>query len=249
MAKKTILLIIVIVGLVLINKMSNNEDKKDMAGEVGIDPISHASLILNWAGKAIYSDPVGGAELYQGKPAADLILLTDIHQDHFDPERLKALAKEEAVIVAPQAVMDELPEALAGKTSVMNNGGAKEYFGFKVEAIPMYNLPGGETLYHPKGRGNGYVLEKDGTRVYISGDSAGIPEMKNLKNIDIAFMAMNLPYTMGVEEAAEAVLAFAPKTVYPYHYRTPGGFSDVAKFKTLVNDKNPNIQVVLADWY
>src|SRR3989339_282680 len=153
MAKKTILLIIVIVGLVLINKMSNNEDKKDMAGEVGIDPISHASLILNWAGKAIYSDPVGGAELYQGKPAADLILLTDIHQDHFDPERLKALAKEEAVIVAPQAVMDELPEALAGKTSVMNNGGAKEYFGFKVEAIPMYKQPPGGKHPHPKNKG------------------------------------------------------------------------------------------------
>src|SRR3989344_897749 len=149
MAKKTILLIIVIVGLVLINKMSNNEDKKDMAGEVGIDPISHASLILNWAGKAIYSDPVGEAGLYQGKPAADLILLTDIHQDHFDPERLKALAKEETVIVAPQALVKEIPEELSGRVSVMNNGETKAYLGCKIEAIPMYNLPGGETLYHP----------------------------------------------------------------------------------------------------
>ena len=246
---KIILLIIVIVGLVLINKMNDNEDKKDIAGEVGIDPVSHASLVLNWADKAIYSDPVGGAELYKDKPAADLILLSDIHQDHFDPERLKALTKEETVIVAPQAVMNELPEELAAKTSVMNNGDIKEYLGFKVEAVPMYNLPGTETLYHPKGRGNGYLVEKDGTRVYISGDTAGIPEMRNLKDIDIAFVAMNLPYTMDVEEAADAVLEFKPKTVYPYHYRTPSGFSDVAKFKEIVNEQNLEIEVILAKWY
>lgn len=228
--------------------MSANEQEKRISA-IGVDPISHASLILNWAGRAIYADPVGDSKLFDDKPVPDIIFLTDIHQDHYSPERLKALAKEETVLVAPKAVIDELPEELAGKTSVMNNGQTAEFLGFKVEAIPMYNLPGGDTLYHPKGRGNGYVIEREGTRVYISGDTAGIPEMRALKNIDLAFVSMNLPYTMDVEEAADAVLAFAPETVYPYHYRTPTGFSDVDKFKKLINDKNPDIKVMLAEWY
>ena len=92
-------------------------------------------------------------------------------------------------------------------------------------------------------------MEKEGKRVYISGDTSGIPEMRNLKNIDMAFVAMNLPYTMSVGEAADAVLAFKPKKVYPYHYRTPEGFSDVAKFKELVNGKNPEIEVIQLEWY
>lgn len=121
--------------------------------------------------------------------------------------------------------------------------------GFKIEAIPMYNIPESDKSYHPKGRGNGYVIEKSDTRVYISGDTAGIPEMRNLENIDMAYIAMNLPYTMSVEEAADAVLAFKPKVVYPYHYRTPEGFSDVAKFKEIVNGKNPEIQVIQLEWY
>ena len=131
----------------------------------------------------------------------------------------------------------------------MNNGEKLEKSGFQIEAIAAYNIPESDKAFHTKGRGNGYVLEKGGTRIYISGDSSGTPEMRNLKNIDIAFVCMNLPYTMGVEEAAGAVLAFKPKQVYPYHYRTPDGFSDVAKFKALVNASNPNIEVVQLDWY
>ena len=113
----------------------------------------------------------------------------------------------------------------------------------------MYNLPESAQAFHTKGRGNGYVLERDGKRVYISGDTSGIPEMRNLKDIDLAFVCMNLPYTMSVEEAAEAVLAFAPKKVVPYHYRGPDGLSDTTKFRELVNAANPNIEVDLMNFY
>ena len=159
------------------------------------------------------------------------------------------IAKEKTIIIAPQAVMEKIPEEMRANTLVMKNWEVMEKLGLKIEAIPMYNLPESAESYHPKGRGNGYVLEKSGARVYISGDTAGIPEMRNLKNIDMAFVAMNLPYTMGVEEAADAVLAFKPKQVYPYHYRTPEGFSNVAEFKELVNKGNPDIEVVQLEWY
>jgi L-ascorbate metabolism protein UlaG (beta-lactamase superfamily) len=121
--------------------------------------------------------------------------------------------------------------------------------GVTITAVPMYNIPETDDSRHAKGRGNGYILEGAGSRVYIAGDTGPIPEMKALKNIDMAFIPMNLPYTMGVDDAALAVLAFAPTKVYPYHYRQPDGFADVAKFKTLVNTGNPDIEVVLLEWY
>lgn len=243
--KKIIFLIVVAVGLTFILKMSKNENEKDA---VSVDPVSHASMILSWDGAVIYTDPVGEV-LFKGKPEPDLILLTDIHGDHFDIEALKTVIKEKTIIIAPKAVADKIPEGFSKQISVMNNGEVLDQRGFKIEAIPMYNVPESESSFHAKGRGNGYVIEKGGTRVYISGDTSGIPEMKKLQNIDIAFVAMNLPYTMGVEEAADAVLEFKPKKVYPYHYRTPDGFSDVVKFKKLVNKGDLNIEVVQLEWY
>lgn len=256
MKKILFLVLIVAVGIILIFKMQTNEKENkindiNVADAVSVDLISHASMILSWGGLNIYTDPVDEtkANIFAGKPNADIILITDIHPDHLDIETIKKITKEKTIIVASKAVLDEMPEELKAKVSLMNNGETAEYLGFKVEAIPMYNLPGPNANYHTKGRGNGYVIEKDGERVYISGDTAGIPEMRNLQNIDMAFVAMNLPYTMGVEEAAGAVLDFKPKKVYPYHYRTPEGFSDVAKFKKIVNSKNPQIEVVQLDWY
>lgn len=118
-----------------------------------------------------------------------------------------------------------------------------------IEAIPMYNLREEALKFHEKGRGNGYILTLGGERVYISGDTEDIPEMRNLENIDIAFVCMNLPYTMTVESAASAVLDFKPKKVYPYHYRGTEGLSDVGKFKTLVNEGDSSIDVIQLDWY
>ena len=115
---------------------------------VSVDPISHASLILNWDGVAVYADPVGEAEMFAGKPEPDIILLTDIHGDHLDIERLKAITKEKTIIIAPKAVADKLPIELSAKVSVMNNGEVADKMGFKIEAIPMYNLPESAESYH-----------------------------------------------------------------------------------------------------
>jgi L-ascorbate metabolism protein UlaG (beta-lactamase superfamily) len=144
-----------------------------------------------------------------------------------------------------------LPPEIAARASVLVNGQSYvDTRGFSITAIPMYNLPTAENKdRHVKGRGNGYLIEKNGTRVYIAGDTAGTPELRAMTDIGIAFVPMNMPYTMSVEEAADAVLAFKPRQVYPYHYRSPDGLADVEKFKQLVNAGDPNIQVVFGPWY
>ena len=151
--------------------------------------------------------------------------------------------------IVPKAVADKMPAAFTPQVDVLNNGDTKERFGITIEAVPMYNLREEAKKFHQKGRGNGYVLNMGGQRIYISGDTEDIPEMRALTNIDKALVCMNLPYTMTVESAADAVLAFKPKQVYPYHYRGRPEVSNVAKFKRLVNSGNPNIEVVQLDWY
>lgn len=234
---------------------ANNYSEKADNGKPVIDenliinPVEHASMILNWDGTIIYVDPVDEPEMYAKYPKPSMVLITDIHSDHFDVATLEAIVGEKASIIAPQAVFEKLPKSLQIKTEVMKNGAKTANNEIKIEAIPMYNLRPEALKFHEKGRGNGYVLEKNGKRVYISGDTEDIPEMRNLKNIDVAFVCMNLPYTMTVEKAAEAVLGFQPKNVYPYHYRGENGLSDVAKFKSLVEAGNPNIKVTQLDWY
>lgn len=217
--------------------------------EISIDPITHGTAVITWGDAVIYLDPTGGAEAFEGRSDADFVLITDIHADHMDAKTLAALELSDTRILAPQAVKDQLPKELGDMISVIDNDETQKFMEFSITAIPMYNLPETADAYHPKGRGNGYLLEKDGKRLYISGDTEDIPEMRSLKNIDMALVAMNLPYTMTVDQAAEAVLAFQPKQVYPFHYRGRDGLSDVEKFKDLVNQKNPNIEVVLLEWY
>ncbi len=227
----------------------NGISPPEVMEEVKITPISHATAVLQWNDITIYVDPVGGAEAFEGQPTPDLILVTDIHGDHFSVETLEALDTEKAKIMMPQAVADEMPDEFTPQIDVLNNGDSKERYDITVEAIPMYNLREEAKDFHPKGRGNGYVLNMGDERVYFSGDSEDISEMRNLKDIDVAFICMNLPYTMTVESAAEAVLDFKPKQVYPYHYRGKPDVSDVAKFKELVNKGNSDIDVVQLDWY
>ena len=214
-----------------------------------ISPVSHATAIIKWDKTVFYTDPTGGASAFRGKEKADFILITDIHGDHMNAETLKALELGETQIIVPQAVKDGLPQDLHNNLIVMNNGESRQFMGFTIEAIPMYNLPEDPESRHIKGRGNGYVVEKNGQRLYIAGDTEAIPEMRNLKNIDIALIPMNLPFTMDVDQAAEGVLAFKPKKVYPYHYRGQDGLADVNRFKTLVNEGNKDIEVVLLNWY
>ena len=217
--------------------------------DIKIIPITHATAVLQNKEVTIYVDPTGGAVAFEGQKTPTVVLITDIHSDHFDIKTLEALDLAKADLIVPQAVADEMPESLSGNLKILNNGEKLEAQGMTIEAIPMYNLREEAKQFHTKGRGNGYVLSLGDKRVYISGDTEDIPEMRSLKNIDIAFVCMNLPYTMTEESAAEAVLAFKPTQVYPYHYRGKPEVSDVAKFKELVNKGNSNIEVVQLDWY
>ena len=214
-----------------------------------IIPISHASLILNMGDIVIYNDPTGDASLYEKYNKPNIILVSDIHSDHASPDTLKAISTDDTIIVVPQAVADELPSGIPGVLNIIQNGQSINLKGMAITAVPMYNVPETDNAYHTKGRGNGYVLEDSNQRIYIAGDTSFTDEMRALKNIDIAFIPMNLPYTMSEDEAAEAVLAFKPKVVIPYHYRGKDGYSDTQKFKELVHAGDPNIKVELMDFY
>lgn len=226
----------------------NDTTKNDM-DSIPVMPVHHASFAMQLNGKTIYVDPVGDVAQYAKLPEPDFVLITHGHPDHFAPKTLEALVNNNTPILAPKAVKDNMSGDLQKQTQVMDNGDNKELMGIKIKAIPAYNLRSEAKKFHPKGKGNGYVLAYGGKRVYISGDTGDIPEMRNLKNIDVAFVCMNLPYTMPVDKAIDAVLDFKPKKVYPYHYRGNNGFSDVEKFKTEVEKQNPDIDVVLLNWY
>lgn len=213
-------------------------------GTLKIIPLNHATLALQWKGKTIDVDPVGGAKVFGGLPKPDLILITDIHGDHLNKETLAELAGPDTKLVCPAAVAEQLPSDLRTRVTILPNGQTQELMGIKIEAIPMYNLTPERLKFHTKGRGNGYVLTIGGKRIYFSGDTEDIPEMLALKNIDVAFVCMNLPYTMTLEQAARAVRAFKPRIVYPYHYRG----SDLNKFKDLVGT-DAGVEVRLRDWY
>ena len=215
-------------------------------GELTIQPINHATFVFTARTKTIYVDPTGGAAAFSGMATPDIVLITDIHGDHFDSATLAGLHLEKAMLVVPKAVADKLPAtAKPKKLAVLNNGEKAMVEGIEIVAIPMYNLPEAPDAFHTKGRGNGYVLSVGGKNIYISGDTEDIPEMRALKNIDVAFVCMNLPYTMDVTQAAQGVLAFKPKIIYPYHYKG----QDVNVFKQLVNEGDKNIDVRLRDWY
>jgi L-ascorbate metabolism protein UlaG (beta-lactamase superfamily) len=242
------------------SKSESNLDSEPQYGEqlpvtpepqakIKIIPVEHATTVLEWGNITIYIDPVGGAEVFKNQKQPDLILITDVHGDHLSLETLEELNTEKAKIIAPQAVADKIPAKYTPQIDVLNNGDSKERFGITVEAIPMYNLREEAKAFHEKGRGNGYVLNIGGKRLYFSGDTEDIPEMRALQDIDMAFICMNLPYTMTVESAADAVLEFQPREVYPYHYRGRPNVSDVGKFKELVNQGNSDISVIQLDWY
>ena len=150
---------------------------------------------------------------------------------HMELETLKTIDISNSTIVAPQAVAEKLPEKYQAKLKILGNGENLEWSEIGISALPMYNLPESPESRHPKGRGNGYLSTVGGKSVYISGDTGDIPEMRALKNIDVAFVCMNLPYTMDIHQASGAVLDFKPKIVYPFHYRGKEGLSDVETFK------------------
>ncbi len=193
-------------------------------------------------------DPVGGKDRFRSLPPPDLVLVTDVHQDHMDAGTLQAVIGRNTVIVVPPAVAEKLPRRLRSRVTPVPNGLALLSLGLEIRAMPMYNLTPERLQYHAKGRGNGYVLVAGNRRFYISGDTEDIPEMRALRDIDAAFVCMNLPYTMTVDQAASAVREFKPGIVYPYHYRGADGFSDVRRFSALL-DGERDIEVRSLEWY
>ncbi len=201
---------------------------KTSAGDLKITFMGHGSLMFTFGGKIIHVDPYSGVADYSKLPKADMILLSHEHMDHLDPKALGAVRKEKTVVVLTETVAKEVQGGM-----VMKNGDVKTIEGLKIEAVPAYNIvhktPQGQP-FHPKGTGNGYIVTFGDKRVYVAGDTENIPEMKNIKNIDIAFLPMNLPYTMTPEMVADAAKTFKPKILYPYHY----GETDPSKIVSLL---------------
>jgi len=214
-------------------------------GEIRISPVSHASFVMTVPGMTIYSDPVGAADLYAAFPRPDLILVTHEHGDHFNAETLAALAGDDTKIVVNPAVFEKLPDALKAKATALANGENALIADVAIDAIPAYNTTEDRKKYHPQGRDNGYVLTIGDRRVYIAGDTEDIPEMRELTDIFIAFVPMNLPFTMDVTQAASAVAAFKPAFVYPYHFKG----QDPKEFEAKVTSSGAETKVVHGAWY
>ncbi len=198
------------------------------AGELGITFIGHGTLMLRFGGRVMHIDPYSSLADYATLPKADLVLLTHHHPDHLDPKALAPIRTDATVIIGTASCAGALPGII-----VLTNGDTHAADGFTVEAVPAYNLihtrENGQP-FHPKGEGNGYILTFGSTRVYVAGDTENTPEMKALGNIEVAFLPMNLPYTMTPEMVADAVRAFKPKVLYPYHY----GDTDTSRLTALL---------------
>lgn len=220
------------------------------SGEIVVHPVEHASFVMQTPAGVIHVDPVGDAALYADLPAPDLILITHEHGDHYNADTLAALVGDKTRILANPAVHAMLPEDLKARASAIANGESTDIMGIAIDAIPAHNLTEGRMNFHPVGRDNGYVLNVDGMRIYISGDTEGVDEMRALQDIDLAFVCMNLPFTMAAEQAASAVADFAPRYVYPYHYRgRDGGTQDPAEFARLLEEAGAPVEVRAHDWY
>ncbi len=215
-------------------------------GDVLFHPINHASLVMKWNEKMIYSDPVGGSAPYTSFPRADLILVTHSHSDHFDSATLTAVRSANSVIIAPQAVYSSLSATLKSLTIVLANGAKTNVMDLTVEAVPAYNLTSSN---HPKGAGNGYVVTIGGKRIYLSGDTEDVPETRALRDVDVAFLCMNVPYTMTGAKAISTLRDFHPKVVYPYHFRNSDStFTDLNSLKRQVGT-DLGTEVRVRKWY
>lgn len=203
---------------------------KTSQGDLNITVVGHGTLMFSHNGKIIHVDPWTKQADYTKLPKADLIIITHEHQDHLDLDAISKITKPETKMIINQKCAEKLPNA-----TVMKNGDMATVAGFQVEAVPAYNLvhkrDNGQP-FHPKGSGNGYIITFGDKRVYVAGDTENTPEMKALKNIDVAFLPMNLPYTMTPEMVADAAKAFKPKQLYPYHT----GINELKKLGDLMKD-------------
>lgn len=204
---------------------------KTPEGDLVVSFLGHASLMLSWKDKIIHVDPVSCEANYRMLPGADMILITHDHDDHMDLNAVNCVKTATVKIIGTSGVEKHLHGII-----VMKNGETRTVDGINIEAVPAYNMkhmraPG--MPFHPRGIGNGYVVTFGDKRVYFAGDTENIPEMKDLKDIDIAFLPMNLPYTMTPEMVADAARSFRPKILYPYHQ----GETDTSKLVDLLKDE------------
>jgi L-ascorbate metabolism protein UlaG (beta-lactamase superfamily) len=231
-----ILSMVVVAVTAAAQEVFESDTFKTSAGDLKITFLGHGTLMLTFGGKIIHVDPYGSVADYGKLPKADLILITHEHQDHLDLKALGSIRTAKTIVVANPSAAKQLEGSV-----VMSNGDAKTIEGLKIEALPAYNIVHKRDTgqpFHPKGNGNGYVITFGDKRLYLAGDTENIPEMKELKNIDIAFLPMNLPYTMTPEMAADAVRMFNPKVLYPYHF----GETDTSKIVSLLK-ATPGIEV------
>jgi L-ascorbate metabolism protein UlaG (beta-lactamase superfamily) len=209
---------------------------KTSSGDLQITFIGHASLAFRYGSLVAYVDPVSQYADFATLVKADVVLVTHEHSDHLDLKAIHALRTEKTVIVGTAKCAPQVPGMVT-----MTNGDSRTVQGLRIEAVPAYNIvnkrPTGEP-FHAKGEGNGYIIRFGDKRVYVAGDTENTPELKALRNIDVAFLPMNLPYTMTPEMVADAAKAFAPKILYPYHY----GNTDTAKLTALLAG-TPGIEV------
>ena len=235
MRKLSFLILVFFIGFVLVAAVQKEFEEdiiQTSQGDLKITFIGHGTVMFTFEGKIIHVDPVGRYADYSQLPKADLILITHEHGDHLDAKVIKIISSEKTDLVLTEKCIEK---AKIEDGIIMKNGDIKTVQNLKIEAIPAYNIkhmrsPGNP--YHPKGVGNGYIITFGDKRVYVAADTENTPEMKALKNIDIAFLPMNLPYTMTPEMVADAAKAFMPKILYPYHY----GNTDTSKIVELLKD-------------
>jgi len=235
MRKLFFLILVFFIGFVLVAAVQKEFEEdiiQTSQGDLKITFIGHGTVMFTFEGKIIHVDPVGRYADYSQLPKADLILITHEHGDHLDAKAIKIISSEKTDLVLTEKCVEKVK---IEDVIIMKNGDIKTVQNLKIEAIPAYNIkhmrsPGNP--YHPKGVGNGYIITFGDKRVYVAGDTENTPEMKALKNIDIAFLPMNLPYTMTPEMVADAAKAFMPKILYPYHY----GNTDTSKIVELLKD-------------
>ncbi|MCS7281009.1 MAG: MBL fold metallo-hydrolase [Desulfobacterota bacterium] len=245
MAKKNLIfLTTLLLFSFFISSFAQTKKEKDVIrtarGDLTIHFIGHGSLMMEWQNKVIHIDPYGKMADYSKLPKADLILITHHHPDHFDPDAIAKIKKNDTVIVYTKKCEERLKGGI-----VIANGERKTVLGIPIQAVPAYNLVHKRETgvpFHPKGEGNGYVLTFEDVRIYVAGDTENIPEMKDLKGIDIAFLPMNLPYTMTPEMVKDAALMIRPKVLYPYHF----GETDPTRIVELLKD-HPEIEVRIRD--
>ncbi|MBI9073271.1 MAG: MBL fold metallo-hydrolase [Melioribacteraceae bacterium] len=233
MKSKIILVLLSVVLTITLTAQTKYESDiiKTSKGDLQMTFIGHGTLMFEINKYVIHIDPVSMYADYEKMPKADLILVTHHHSDHFDIKVLNGIKKETAKIIFTKACSDMYPAGI-----VMNNGESKSIDDFKIEAVPAYNIVNTRSdgnPYHPKGFGNGYILTVGDKRIYIGGDTENFPEMNKIKNIDVAFLPMNLPYTMTPQMVAEAAKVIKPKILYPYHF----GDTDTKELVDLMKDE------------